>query len=129
VIKRLKDSSLSAIYKKLKITKMDRNEAFDEYGDSKPGVEISAGTASVVVIPGIHKRRSIGGERRSAGYQVGIRGWDADPGYPGGGGEVIFIPFGNPVDFWELDRRVGLALAEAAFGSTVDAAHGYTVLR
>ena len=51
------------------------------------------------------------------------------PGYPGGGGEVIFIPFGNPVDFWELDRRVGLALAEAAFGSTVDAAHGYTVLR
>ena len=120
VIKRLKGSPLSVIYKNLKITKMGRHEAFDEYGDSKPGVRITAGSSewmgSVTVLPGIHKRRSIVGEKRSAGYQVGVEKWDADPGYPGGGGEVIFVPFGNPVDLWELHRMVGLALAEAAFG-------------
>jgi len=127
VIKRLKGSPLSVIYKNLKIAKLGRHGALDEYGESKPGVRITAGsrtgygadwTGSVTVIPGIHKRRSIVGEKRSAGYQVGVEKWDSDPGYPGGGdyGEVIFVPFGNPVALWELHRMVGLALAEAAFG-------------
>ena len=122
VIKRLKGSPLSVIYKNLKITKMDRDEALDEYGESKPGVRITTGSgewsASVTVIPGIHRRRSIGGEKRSAGYQVGVEKWDADPGYANewDQGEVIFVPFGKPVDLWELHRMVGLALAEAAFG-------------
>ena len=114
----LADQTLAAVYRNLKVSKLGRGQGFDEYGEPKPGVVVSAGRpgANVWVIPGTLKRRSIVGEMRFAGYQVGIEGWDHDPGYPGGGGETIFVPFGSPVPLFAIPAAVGLALAEANFG-------------